>query len=517
MRTYLCVYLGAAFAALVITPIVIRIARAMKILDLPGVRRVHSTPVPRLGGLAIAAAMLGMTFCVLLLDNVIGEAFRNRQTQLIALLGGAVFLLVVGLIDDVRGVRARTKLLSQLAAAAVVCSFGIRINSIAVEGLFTLRFGWLAWPITIFWIAGVINAVNLIDGLDGLTAGISAIACGVVAVFAVHSGQPLMAVLMLAMLGSLSGFLFYNFNPARIFMGDGGTHFLGFILGAGSVMSATKSSTLVGLALPALALGIPIFDTLFAILRRFLERRSLFAPDRSHIHHRLLAMGLHQRHAVMIMYAATLIAAGLGLFMLITRDAATIMVFACVLLLLVLMFRAVGSVRLREALAGARRNFGIARQERLEKHEYEDADLLLREADSFETWWRAVCAAAEEMELMRVAIPVGKRDGSSSVLVWNHPKLQQLAHESIRMTVPVRDRRSGPSLHVEVHVYTDGSLESAGRRLSLFTRLIDEHSLASLGNLAKTNRTAPLRANDPAPQHPARHKPRMPHPGNPTG
>jgi len=481
VRTYLSVYLGAAFVALVVTPVVIRLTRAMKVLDSPGVRRVHKSPVPRLGGLAIATAMLGMTLCVLLLDNAIGDAFRSRQTQLIALVAAGLFMLAVGLIDDVRGLRARTKLLAQLAAAAAVCSFGIRIDSIAVGGLFTLHFGWLAWPITIFWIMGVINAVNLIDGLDGLAAGISAIACGVVAIFAVYSGQPLMAVLMLAMLGSLTGFLFYNFNPARVFMGDGGTHFLGFVLGAGSVMSASKSSTLVGLALPAIALGLPIFDTLFAILRRFLERRSIFAADRNHIHHRLLEMGLHQRHAVVIMYGATLIAAALGLFMLITRDAGTMVVFACVLLLLVLMFRAVGSVRLREALAAVRRNLAIAREAKEARHEFEDAELRLREAGSFDTWWQAVCAAANDMGFTRLAVSLANRDGVREDLTWHRDGRDPAPVQTVQMTVPIRDRRAGrPPLQAKVEAPVNGSLEAAGRRVALFGRLMDEHSLASL-------------------------------------
>ena len=138
-----------------------------------------------------------------------------------------------------------------------------------------------------------------------LQQGISAIACGVIAILAIHGGQAVMAVLMLALLGSLCGFLVFNFNPAKIFMGDCGSLFLGFTIAFSGVMCASKSSALVGLALPILALGIPIFDTLFSMLRRFLERRSLFSPDRSHFHHRLLALGLKQRHVVVVSYAVT--------------------------------------------------------------------------------------------------------------------------------------------------------------------------------------------------------------------
>ena len=480
MNTYLCIYLGAAFIAIMVTPMAIRFARAASLMDSPGVRRIHTTPVPRLGGLAVAAAMLPMICCVLFMDNTIGQAFRRNGTQFTVLLVGAVFMLAVGLIDDVRGMRARTKLLSQLAAAAAACACGIRIDAVRLEGLFVIEFGWWAWPITIFWITGIINAVNLIDGLDGLAAGIMAVVCGVIAVFAVYTGQPVMAILMLGALGSLTGFLFYNFNPAKIFMGDGGTHFMGYIIGVGSVMCAAKSSTIVGLALPALAMGVPIFDTLFSIMRRLLERRSISAPDRAHIHHRLLNLGLHQRQAVMLMYAVTLLAAALGLFMMITRKEETIIVFGGIIVLLILMFRAIGSVRFREAFASIRRNQIISRQAKKERRDFEESQLFFRQAESFDDWWQAVCAAAEGLELIRVAIIVHDRNGESRTLLWKHPSLEPQPHGTISMAIPIRDRRSGLSLQADVEVHVNGSLEGAGRRVSLFTRLMEEHGLATL-------------------------------------
>jgi UDP-GlcNAc:undecaprenyl-phosphate GlcNAc-1-phosphate transferase len=421
-----------------------------------------------------------MIIPVLFLSNAIGDMFRNVQTKVVTLLAAGAFMFVVGLVDDVRGLRARTKLLAQIAAAVAVCAFGIRIESVSFADGFTLDFGWLAWPITIFWIIGITNAVNLIDGLDGLSAGISAVTCSVIAVFAIYTGQPVMAILMLAMLGSLTGFLYFNFNPARIFMGDCGTMFLGFVLAASSVMCATKSATIVGLALPALALGVPIFDTLFSMLRRVLERRSIFAPDRSHIHHRLLGMGLTQRHVVLLMYAATLLAAGLGMFMMITRHAGTIVVFGCVVLLLMLMFWIVGAVRLRETITALQRNLAIARQAREHKREFEHAQLRIREAGSFDEWWQSVCAAAEQLGFVWLAMNLPSRNGSSETLVWRRSDYEPLRHKTITMTVPIPQRRSGPLLQLELAVQVNGSLESAGHRATLFTRLIEQHSLPDL-------------------------------------
>ena len=480
MKTYFCVYFGALLLALLATPLVILLARRLKAIDSPGLRKIHNTPVPRLGGIALAVSMLAMSVCVLALDNSIGQAFRGIQPQVIALLAGAVLMLITGVLDDIHGLRARVKLAAQIAAAVVVCTAGIRIDQITVADWFTLDFGWLAWPITIFWIVGITNAVNLIDGLDGLAAGICAVACGVIAVLAIWTGQAMMAVIMLALLGSLTGFLVFNFNPARIFLGDSGTYFLGFVLGAGSVMCSTKSSTLLGLTLPVLALGVPIFDTLFSILRRILERRSIFAPDRRHIHHRLLEMGLHQRQVVIIIYIVTALAAGLGMFMMITRNLGTLVVFAGVLLLLALVFRLVGSVRLREAIAGLRQNMAVNKQSRQERYNFEQKQLLLREARSFQAWWQAICTTVEEMEFTRMSMSVRNRDGSTRRLEWlctEEPSGQQTV---IRMTVPVQDRRAGERLPIDVDVSVNGSLEAAGRRVALFSRLLEEHSLASL-------------------------------------
>jgi len=474
MKTYICTFLSAAVASLVLTPIVIRIGRAMKAVDRPGTRKVHTTALPRIGGIAIVASMLAPTIVVMILNNTIGDAFREVQTKVIAMLALATAMSLVGFIDDTRGLRARMKLLAQVVAAVAACAFGIRIESITVEGLFTLDLGWAAWPITVFWIVAITNAINLIDGLDGLAAGISAVACGVIAVFAVHTGQPVMAVLMLALLGSLAGFLFFNFNPARVFMGDCGSLFLGFLLGAASVVCAMKPATLVGLALPALALGVPVFDTACSILRRILERRSIFSPDRSHIHHRFLEMGLRQRHVVLIMYAMTLLAAGLGMFMMVTRRVETVLVLACVALLLALLFRFAGSVRLRESIVAFRRNWMIAREANELKREFDEGILRLREATSFDDWWNALCVTAREMDFAYLSLTTQKPDGTNETVVWRQADHDPDRDPLMRITLPAERLLLGTGAQLEAGICVNGSLESASRRAVFFGRLIDE-------------------------------------------
>jgi UDP-GlcNAc:undecaprenyl-phosphate GlcNAc-1-phosphate transferase len=288
-----------------LTPVVIEFARRKKLHDEPNVRKVHSNPIPRIGGVVIFLSSMTLILPVLFLPNVIGQEFRNILLKIIVLLCCSAFVFVVGLIDDLKGLRARYKLFAQIIATLTVCFVGIRIHLIGFTDTLIIDFGWFSWPLTIFWIVGITNAVNLSDGLDGFAVGISAIACGTVAILSIYVGNPIMGIMMLALLGSLTGFLFFNFYPAKIFLGDGGCYFIGFIIASVSVISSTKSFTFIGLALPVLALGIPIFDTLFSMLRRFLERRSLFAPDRSHFHHRLLDLGLHHRHAVIIIYVTT--------------------------------------------------------------------------------------------------------------------------------------------------------------------------------------------------------------------
>jgi len=472
MTTYLFVYFGAVFLAVIFTPLVIFIAKSLNMYDEKNVRKVHVKAIPRLGGVAIFLAAMFMIIPVLLLSNKIGEEFRGILKQVIALVSAGTFIFLMGLIDDLSKLRVRTKLLVQLIAAVGICSSGILIRRVGVDGVFSLNFGWLAWPLTILWIAGITNAVNFIDGLDGLAAGISAIVCGVIAVFAIYSGQVVMAVLMLALLGSLTGFLFFNFNPAKIFMGDCGSMFLGFTLATASVMSSNKSVTLVGLALPFLALGVPIFDMLFSMLRRILERRSIFAPDRSHIHHRLLDMGLKQRQVVIFIYLVTLLAAGLGMFMMATRNINTVVVFVLVIVMLLMIFRIVGSVRLRESIARMKNNVQISHQQKVYKREFDDSVLLMRSALTFDRWWQSLCSSAASMDIAYLALNLTNRDCSRRTLVWRNENFQPENPNDINiveMNLPLHQRRAHQALKIEVAATENGSLESAGHCLALFT------------------------------------------------
>lgn len=486
MKTYLFVYFGGALLTLVTTPIVILLAHRFRIVDIPGVRHVHKKPIPRIGGVAIFLSMMSIAVVVLFLSNISDDVFRDTLPKAIVLLSTAGFIFFVGLIDDIKtgGLAVEIKFLAQIAAAIAVCAVGIRIRSIVITEWLKLDFDWFSWPLTLLWIVGITNAVNLIDGLDGLAAGISAVACGVIAIFAIYSGQVVMAALLLALLGSLSGFLFFNFNPARIFMGDCGSTFLGFIIASSSVMCSVKSATLVGMALPVLALGIPIFDTFFSMLRRIIERRSIFAPDRGHFHHRLIDMGLKQRHVVIVIYFTTLLFAGLGMFMIVARDIGSLTIFLCILSLLLLVFHVVGSVRLKEMISGLRRNYVIARQVQREIKSFEHAQLHFHNTHTFDQWWSAVCEAAEQMDFAWISLRTKNGDGVVRTKAWQPTDAQLDTSDVVVMSVPVHNPGMTRTTKFKIAIKVNGTIESAGRRATLFSRLIDEYKLVGLKDIA---------------------------------
>ena len=418
MKTFLYTYICSTLLALIITPVVIYLARKLDVMDSNNARKVHSGPIPRIGGLAVFLASIIPVIAVLFLNNDTGRAFRAVHLQTVTLLAVGAFFFAVGLIDDLRSLKARYKLLAQIFAASVMCLAGVRIESLNVANLFTINFGWLAFPVTIFWIISITNAVNLIDGLDGLAAGISAVACIIIAILAFNTANPLMVVFTLALLGSLSGFLVFNFNPARIFLGDCGSMFIGFVLASASIMCAMKSGTVIALALPALALGLPIFDTIFTMLRRYLYRWGIMTPDRSHLHHKLLDMGLRHHHVVIVMYAITIIIAGLGMFMMISSGGATLAIFFCIILLLVLVFRAAGAVKLDEVVTRLQRKKMISKEVEKDIDIFHSTSLKMRTANSFKKWWLIVCEAAQIAGFSKIRLVSTAGSGKDHIFTW---------------------------------------------------------------------------------------------------
>ena len=308
MRTYMVAFFTAATVCALCTPLVLRLAMQLDAVSSIGSRHATQRRVPRLGGVGIAIALFAPLFGLFLVENAVADLFRREWQKVVGMALGAAAMCAVGARDDTKGVRALHKLLVQILCASLAYAVGFRIDAVQLPIFGELSMGVFGLPITIFWIVGITNAVNLIDGLDGLAAGVVFFAGVTNFVTAIIAGQVFSAMVMAAMLGALIAFLFYNFNPARIFMGDSGSYFLGYVMATTALVGASqKASTAVSLLVPMVALGVPIFDTLFAILRRFLEKRPLFSPDRGHIHHRLLDLGITHRRAVLILYSVSLI------------------------------------------------------------------------------------------------------------------------------------------------------------------------------------------------------------------
>lgn len=296
----------ALIVALVITPGVIRLAAKTGAMDAPDARKVHKKPIPRIGGLGIYVAFM----VSILLMMGLADFEEETMHGLIGLLVSGTLIVIVGLIDDYKNLPAKVKLVGQILAACVLVAFDVRIDFITDPFGDFFYLEYLAVPATIFWIVGLTNTVNLIDGLDGLAAGVSTIAAITIFLVALQQNFFLVALLTASLAGAAFGFLYYNFNPARIFMGDTGSMFLGFMLAGISVIGAVKSAATIALIVPILALGLPILDTTFAIVRRYRGGVPIFKPDKGHLHHRLLDLGFTQRQAVLLMY---IISALLGL------------------------------------------------------------------------------------------------------------------------------------------------------------------------------------------------------------
>jgi UDP-GlcNAc:undecaprenyl-phosphate GlcNAc-1-phosphate transferase len=295
MQQYLLLFGVAFFVSLVTTPLVSRLAFKIGAIDRPNKRKVHDRLMPRLGGLAI---FVGFVIASLFLVG--------GSSKITGLLLGSTIILILGIVDDTRGVSPKIKLLGQLLAAAVVVAFGIQIQFVnnPFNGYFYL--GDLSIPFTLFWIVAVTNAVNLIDGLDGLASGVSTIALLTFALISFQMGQTTVSLLAFALAGAIIGFLRYNFYPAKIFLGDSGSMFLGFMVSVLSVFGLLKGVTVVTFVIPIIVLGVPIFDTCFAIFRRCREHKPIFQADKKHIHHRLLSYGLSHRQAVLVIYFISL-------------------------------------------------------------------------------------------------------------------------------------------------------------------------------------------------------------------
>lgn len=299
IRYFLTTFFISGAVAIVLTPIIRKIALAFGIVDKPGGRKLHRKNMPTLGGIAIAAGFFAGTVIAF---KAVPGAMDKFSLKFSGLCVASALILILGIIDDIRPLKAKIKFFVQIIAASILIACGFVVGEVTVPFVGKISLGFLGIIFSMLWIVGITNAINLLDGLDGLAAGVSGIASFFIFLSAVEQHEYVTAFFSFALAGACAGFLPFNFYPARIFMGNPGSMFLGLILAAISVISFQKSSTIITLFIPVIALGVPIIDTTLAIVRRLATKRRIFQADKEHIHHKLLFREESQRRVVLSLY-----------------------------------------------------------------------------------------------------------------------------------------------------------------------------------------------------------------------
>ncbi|MBN1203330.1 MAG: undecaprenyl/decaprenyl-phosphate alpha-N-acetylglucosaminyl 1-phosphate transferase [Myxococcaceae bacterium] len=417
MITFLVTFLVSLMGALGLTLVVRNRALAWGWVDQANSsRKVHARPIPRLGGVAIVAGFFAPLCALFFVDSGVGSLFRSHQELVWGLFCGGAAIAALGLYDDLQGAGARLKFSVQFTVALALYLFDFRVELIANPFGQAISLGALSLPFTLLWIVGVVNALNLIDGLDGLAGGVAFFGVGTNFILSLVRGDVVMCLLMAALAGAILGFLVFNFNPASIFMGDTGSMFLGYVLAAVSLKTSTKSGTAVAMLVPVMALGLPIMDTLLAMIRRSLLGRPLFSADKEHIHHRLMSrLVLSHRSAVLVLYGLcglfTVTALGLNF----ANSAQSAMLLVGMGIVIFVLMRKLGYLDLRRA-----GSVGEVRRKNIRLRSLvKDLTRATRGARSLQELWDGVRPLAEALDVARLELRLQhQRDGLTDGVVF---------------------------------------------------------------------------------------------------
>ncbi|MBN1364682.1 MAG: undecaprenyl/decaprenyl-phosphate alpha-N-acetylglucosaminyl 1-phosphate transferase [Syntrophaceae bacterium] len=401
MIAILFVFFIAMALALILTPLVKWLGVHIGAVDEPLERKIHTKPTPRIGGLAVLLSFVLALTASSFLPAPYSYHLDIGSRLPFALLGGLV-IFCVGFFDDIRRLRPRFKLLFQIIAASLAYYGGLKIQIFSV-GATTIHFGILSYFVTVFWFLLLINAMNLIDGLDGLAAGVALFACLIMIGLSIGRSDYRTAMEFAALAGVLLGFLRYNFNPASIFLGDGGSYFLGYTIAALSIHGSLKTGLATTLLIPLLALGVPIFDTLLSPVRRWLLGSRIFSPDKGHIHHHLLKIGLSYKWVVVLIYGITFLFCIAGIILVnIHNYMAGIFLIA----MIIVFFIAVRKIGYLEYLAvdkffGWLRDLSFEAGLYNERRSFLNIQLQVEQAQDMDTLWKSICLALEMMDFDR--------------------------------------------------------------------------------------------------------------------
>ncbi len=430
MKTAAAAFLMSMLCAAFLTPIIRRLAHRFGALDHALTsRKIHGKPIPRLGGIAIVIGFYAPLTALLVFKSDVGGMFLDSRNFALGMFVGGLLIALLGVYDDVRGTGAGKKFIVQFAVAGLMYQLGVRVDVIANPFGGAIDLGWMSLPVTLLWIVGVINAMNLIDGLDGLAGGVALVAVCTIFLVSMNRVEPLMILFSAALAGAILGFLFYNFNPASIFMGDTGSMFLGFVLATSSLHTGQKSSTAIAVVIPMLILGFPLLDTALAMGRRAIQGRPIFSADKEHIHHRLLNKGLSQRQAVLVLYTMCLLLAAVALTITYAENPTiTVMLLGGVAMMTVIFLRRLGYARFGVRQLGEQRRRNLALRAAVRA-----LGERLRAAKRAEEVWELVRESIQVFEASAVRLELAMHAGQPAMTRESSP-----AGEDPKLTVKFR-------------------------------------------------------------------------------
>ena len=421
-KTYLFLFFSAALMAVVLTPWVKRLALRFNIVDAPDMRKAHRRPVPSLGGLSVFVTFGLLIGSCLLYQNKVTLKFLEKGQLVVGIVLCGSIALVLGIYDDVKGADAKKKFSVQIITATLAFALGFRIEGVSLGPFGSVNMGAFSLLFTLLWIVGITNAVNLLDGMDGLAAGVAFLVCVGNFIVSLILGNVVMSVISVILAGALLGFLRYNFPPAKIFLGNTGSLFLGMVLALVSIISAQKSSTMVMMLIPIAVLGLPILDTSLAIFRRILLGRPVFASDQGHIHHKLLRMGLNQKRAVIILYGFCLLLLGFGAMVVLNKSTVGAIWLGGLAVVSIAGMKVLGYLNYEKI----RRSFRNRWRFRAENALCRYLRLRISKAETIDELWEFLTQAAKEFEIDRMELSVNGGD-EDSALRWANG----VEHESL--------------------------------------------------------------------------------------
>lgn len=421
MNTYLVSLLLAFLSCAVLTPLVVLLANRLKVVDVAGIshRKVHTESIPRLGGIAIVISFFVPLISLMFYETQVGNHIVDNTQLVVAILVGGLLITMLGVYDDIYGANAKTKFGVQITIASAVSLMGFTIPIVDPPFLDPIQLGWLAWPAAVFWIVAITNAVNLIDGLDGLAAGIALVALSPMTFISLVQGNLVMGLICCTLTGSLLGFLIFNSHPARVFMGDGGSLFLGYILAVVSVHASVKGGSAVIILTPLLALGVPILDTGLAIVRRAWYGLPLFSGDKSHLHHKLLERGFSHRASVFVLYGIGFSFSGLALLTYLNRDLTSGLTLSVSVLISSVLIYKLGYVKISTSLANDFSHSQAVREHnRLIRQQFRQCREVLGQAVNIETTSVKVTEIARLVGASRAQLDLSLLDPEQPIRTW---------------------------------------------------------------------------------------------------